>query len=252
MIIAGTEPVSREAIGRVCRNLWEAGLIEWNPTIGQSHTVGHARISARGTDAVERRSAPGIDIQFPNSAPERPTETGLKRDPRLIQELLEKLEAYPAEYGDAFTVNGDDPLLAVDGFTSGQINYHLEQLLAMGLVDDPGSQPAIGITFSGLTPRGHDFLERSRVPSSSTPTPRTQEMSNKVFVVHGHDEAAQNEVALFLSRIGLEPIVLVRSQRSGDENLTFILKRDAGTWKIDDIGSPVEASLHAYLVKSSH
>jgi len=46
--------------------------------------------------------------------------------------------------------------------------------------------------------------------------------------------------------------VLVRSQRSGDENLTFILKRDAGTWKIDDIGSPVEASLHAYLVKSSH
>jgi len=89
MIIAGNVPVSREAIGRVCRNLWEAGLIEWNPTIGQSHTVGHARISARGTDAVERRSAPGIDIQFPNSAPERPTETGLSsilsRDSRFGQ-----------------------------------------------------------------------------------------------------------------------------------------------------------------------
>jgi hypothetical protein len=46
--------------------------------------------------------------------------------------------------------------------------------------------------------------------------------------------------------------VLVQSQRSGDENLTFILKRESGAWKIDDIGSPVEASLHGYLVKSSH
>lgn len=46
--------------------------------------------------------------------------------------------------------------------------------------------------------------------------------------------------------------VRVRSQRSGDENLTFDLKRESGVWKIDDIGSPVETSLHGYLVKSSH
>jgi hypothetical protein len=46
--------------------------------------------------------------------------------------------------------------------------------------------------------------------------------------------------------------VLVKSQRSGDENLTFNLKRDAGSWKIDDIGSAVEASLRGYLVKTSH
>jgi hypothetical protein len=45
--------------------------------------------------------------------------------------------------------------------------------------------------------------------------------------------------------------IAVQSQRSGDENLTFILKREGGAWKIDDIGSPVEASLHGYLVKSS-
>jgi Protein of unknown function (DUF3828) len=43
----------------------------------------------------------------------------------------------------------------------------------------------------------------------------------------------------------------VQSQRSGDENITFNLKREGGAWKIDDIGNPVEASLHAYLVKSS-
>jgi hypothetical protein len=216
MIIAGTEPVSREAIGRVCRELMEAGLIEWNPTMGQNHTIGHARITARGTDAVERGSAPGIDIQFPNSAAESPKGAGLKRDPRLLHQLLETLEAYPAEYGDAFTLNGDDPLLAVEGFTSGQINYHLEQLLAMGLVEDPGSQPAIGITFSGLTPRGHDLLERTRAASfPSTQTQKTQVMSKKVFLVHGHDDAAKNEVALFLTNIGLEPIILSMRPNAG-------------------------------------
>ena len=46
--------------------------------------------------------------------------------------------------------------------------------------------------------------------------------------------------------------VLVQSDRSGPEKIKFILKREAGAWKIDDIGSPVESSLHAYLVKSSH
>jgi Protein of unknown function (DUF3828) len=46
--------------------------------------------------------------------------------------------------------------------------------------------------------------------------------------------------------------VLVQSDRSGDENLKFILKREAGSWKIDDISSPVEPSLHAYLEKSIH
>jgi Protein of unknown function (DUF3828) len=46
--------------------------------------------------------------------------------------------------------------------------------------------------------------------------------------------------------------VLVQSDRSGPEKIKFILKREAGAWKIDDIGSLVEPSLHAYLVKSSH
>ena len=45
--------------------------------------------------------------------------------------------------------------------------------------------------------------------------------------------------------------VLVQSDRSGPEKIKFILKREAGTWKIDDIANPVEPSLHAYLVKSS-
>lgn len=45
--------------------------------------------------------------------------------------------------------------------------------------------------------------------------------SNEVFIVHGHDEKAKNELEIFLSEIGLEPIVL---HRKPDEGQTIIEK----------------------------
>jgi predicted nucleotide-binding protein len=170
----------------------------------------------------------------------------LKRDPQLLQKLLERLEEYPARYGDVFTLNGDDPLLAVDGFTSDQINYHLEQLREMGYVENPRAQPAIGITFSGLSPRGHDFLERNREkPSSSPTTSVAQVMSNKVFAVHGHDAAVKSEVALFLSGLGLEPIILHLRPNGGRGLLTKFREESEGAsfavilMTPDDEGGPV-------------
>ncbi len=157
-IISGTEPVSPEAIGGVCRQLAELGLIEWTSYIGHGPRIGSARITANGSSAVELGSWAGVNIRFPDRAPAPKKEVNLKRDPQLMQKLLEKLEEYPARYGDVFVLNGEDPLLAVDGFTSDEINYHLKQLREMGYVYNPGSQPMIGITFSGLSPRGHDFL----------------------------------------------------------------------------------------------
>ena len=231
IILAGAEPVPSGAVEGVCRQLSQLGLIEWQGYIGQGPRIGAARITANGSSAVEHGSWAGTVITFPaNAAAPAKKEVGLRRDPALIQKLLEKLEAYPAEYGDAFTLNGDDPLLAVDGFTSGQINYHLEQLLAMGLVEDLGSQPAIGITFSGLSPRGHDVLERSRQKSSPPPTniAGAPVMSNKVFVVHGHDTDAKNEVALFLTSIGLEPIILHLRPNGGRGLLTKFTEESEG------------------------
>jgi|HubBroStandDraft_2_1064218.scaffolds.fasta_scaffold1584619_1 hypothetical protein len=58
MIFSGTEPVSREAISRVCRQLGEAGLIEWSGHLVQGHTIGSARITGSGVDAVERGGSP--------------------------------------------------------------------------------------------------------------------------------------------------------------------------------------------------
>lgn len=45
--------------------------------------------------------------------------------------------------------------------------------------------------------------------------------SNKVFIVHGHDDAAKSALEIFLKEIGLDPVVL---HRQADEGLTIIEK----------------------------
>lgn len=54
-------------------------------------------------------------------------------------------------------------------------------------------------------------------------------LSNKVFVVHGHDEVAKTSLEIFLKEVGLEPIVL---HRQADEGQTIIEKFE----KHSDVG----------------
>jgi predicted nucleotide-binding protein len=54
-------------------------------------------------------------------------------------------------------------------------------------------------------------------------------LSNKIFVVHGHDDAAKSSLEIFLTEIGLEPIVL---HRQADEGQTIIEKFE----KHSDVG----------------
>ena len=46
-------------------------------------------------------------------------------------------------------------------------------------------------------------------------------LSNKIFIVHGHDEEIKNQLEIFLNEIGLEAIVL---HRKPDEGMTIIEK----------------------------
>ena len=46
-------------------------------------------------------------------------------------------------------------------------------------------------------------------------------MSRKVFVTHGHDHSARNEVALFLHEVGLTPIIM---ENQANEGRTLIEK----------------------------
>lgn len=57
----------------------------------------------------------------------------------------------------------------------------------------------------------------------------TREKTNKVFIVHGHDETAKANLEVFLHEIGLETVVL---HRQADEGLTIIEKFE----KHSDVG----------------
>ena len=63
-ILSGGEPISREAIAGVCRELTDVGLIEWTPYL-PGHVIGSARIRGPGVDAVERGSSASLEILFP-------------------------------------------------------------------------------------------------------------------------------------------------------------------------------------------
>jgi len=52
--------------------------------------------------------------------------------------------------------------------------------------------------------------------------------SNKVFLVHGHDSATLNAVALFLRNIGLDPIILRQRPNGGRHLLTKFREESEG------------------------
>jgi DNA-binding transcriptional ArsR family regulator len=88
------------------------------------------------------------------------------RDMDLVRELLLKLESLPVRPGEVFLFSGHDPEIAIDGYSADQITYHLDLLREAGLIESPGSQPMLGVTFERLSWRGHDFLDSVRNPET--------------------------------------------------------------------------------------
>jgi hypothetical protein len=88
----------------------------------------------------------------------------MTRDMDLIRQLLLKLEAFNGPRGAMYILNGDEPELAVEGYSGDQISYHLILLRDAGFVESPGSQPMDGITFARVSWIGHDFLDSVRDP----------------------------------------------------------------------------------------
>lgn len=71
-----------------------------------------------------------------------------------------------------------------------------------------------------------DTFGELRQPSAESVSPT---ISNKVFVVHGHDSALKAEIEQFLSQVGLEAVVL---HRQPDQGQTIIEKFE----KYSDVG----------------
>lgn len=88
----------------------------------------------------------------------------MTRDMDLIGNLLLKLASIETPRGAVFIFTGDDPEVAIAGYSRDQIAYHLDLLREAGLLDSPGSQPMDGITFARLSWAGHDFLDSVRDP----------------------------------------------------------------------------------------
>ncbi len=82
-------------------------------------------------------------------------------------------------------------------------------------------------------------------------------LSNSVFIVHGHDDEAKESVARFISKLGLEPIILHERPNSGK---TIIEKLESNAEEIsfavvlltpDDKGASAESSVYKYRARQN-
>jgi hypothetical protein len=94
IFLSGTERVTSDAIGGVCRQLREAGLIEWTVYLGQGPIIGSARITGAGVDIVERRDATSIDVRFSSKPAPVPNEAPLSDEAvRDIRQGISRIKA---------------------------------------------------------------------------------------------------------------------------------------------------------------
>lgn len=87
-----------------------------------------------------------------------------------------------------------------------------------------GIDPAPGVNSPIQEFNTLNFEENVPESSENVPEPPVKvqpenidwiEKSNKIFIVHGHDDLAKEQVARFISQIGLEPIILHEQASSG-------------------------------------
>jgi hypothetical protein len=86
----------------------------------------------------------------------------MRRNMDLIRNLMLKLEAAPMQMGDNVQIAPGYPQISGIEGTDGEINYHLELIRDEGLLNCPKGQPMFGIMFTGLTWKGHDFVDSMR------------------------------------------------------------------------------------------
>lgn len=96
-----------------------------------------------------------------------------------------------------------------------------------------------------------DLRDAKFIPSHRVPLSKPIPPSNKVFVVHGHDEAAKQGLARFLEKIGLEAVIL---SEQPDQGRTIIEKFEEYAEQVgfavvlltpDDIGNAVSSGIQA-------
>jgi predicted nucleotide-binding protein len=96
-------------------------------------------------------------------------------------------------------------------------------------LDENGKLRLIGRTDTVFTPNGASEARRDRREAQRSERPKEPTMDpKKVFVVHGRDEAARDQVARFVTKLGLEPIIL-SEQPDGGQTVIEKFEAYAGT-----------------------
>jgi len=98
---------------------------------------------------------------------------------------------------------------------------------------------------------------KPQVVGEEIKTKTHKEMSNLVFIVHGHDNEAKESVARFVSKLGLEPIILHERPNSGK---TIIEKLESNVEKVafaivlltpDDKGASIDTNQLKYRARQN-
>ncbi|MDT3722920.1 DUF2513 domain-containing protein [Pseudomonas oryzihabitans] len=84
----------------------------------------------------------------------------MRRDMDLIRQLMLKLEEVNDEPSAILHFEFDE--LSIEGFTTNQVEYHLDLLVESGLIDQGGHGFLDGFMFRRLTWEGHDFVDSVR------------------------------------------------------------------------------------------
>ncbi len=88
----------------------------------------------------------------------------MQRDMDLIRELLLRLDAMPIGIGEAYFLEINKPPLCLPGDDPNRIYYNMKLIADAGFIALTPSQPGIGFGLTGLTWRGHEFLDTVRDP----------------------------------------------------------------------------------------
>ncbi len=214
-ILSGGEPVSREAIAGVCREMADVGLIKWGPHLPPGHIIGSARIRGPGVDAVERGGSASIDIRFPNAGrlelPNAPnldmketnvTSTENAYTPEAAKAVYEAIQSLTAAGKRAYSLN-------VPLETENILVRNRGGRLSRTDASAQARAAIIGLATSGkieahVEPRNDWLIKEPLEPQGGkvmAPIP-------KIFIVHGHDNEAKAEVARFIERLGFQPLIL--------------------------------------------
>ncbi|MEK6806961.1 MAG: nucleotide-binding protein [Pseudomonadota bacterium] len=103
-----------------------------------------------------------------------------------------------------------------------------------------------------LSERLADSTNATNIGSAQAGRPAARQVGNRIFVVHGHDEAAKQALARYLERLSLEAVILHEQPNGGRtiiEKLEAHLDVDFAVILLtpDDVGAPkgADASMRA-------